>query len=119
MAGVVLFHSMQADWHALQPMHFDTSISLATGVNSRSGGGRCSVAERRTRSPGPRFSTKPSVGGLLIAVRGLSNILVPHRWRRRLDVHQERLVFGRLDIGVTDEGRERVRGEAFPRRAGE
>src|SRR5208337_3621125 len=40
---------MQADWQALQPMHFDTSISLATGVSWRSGGGTLE-ADRLTRS---------------------------------------------------------------------
>jgi len=29
----VSFHSTQADWQALQPMHYDTSISFATGVS--------------------------------------------------------------------------------------
>ena len=27
------FHSMQADWQALQPMHFETSISFATSAS--------------------------------------------------------------------------------------
>ena len=38
ISGWVSFHSMQADWQALQPMHFETSMSLATLVSSRSGG---------------------------------------------------------------------------------
>src|SRR5215471_3010664 len=43
------FHSRQAAWHALQPMHFDTSISLATLVSSLAGGSTLE-AERATRS---------------------------------------------------------------------
>src|SRR3954471_23482432 len=45
-SGLVSFHSTQADWQALQPMHFETSISLATGSNCRVGGGKSGVAER-------------------------------------------------------------------------
>ena len=43
------FHSMHAVWHALQPMHFDTSISFATlpVTGSRTVGGGIVVAETR------------------------------------------------------------------------
>ena len=43
------FHSMQAVWHALQPMHLVTSMSLATSpvYASRSEGDGSVVAERR------------------------------------------------------------------------
>ena len=51
ISGWVSFHSMQADWQALQPMHFETSISLATGVSCRSGGGTLE-ADLLTRSHG-------------------------------------------------------------------
>src|SRR5271168_2774682 len=123
---------MQADWQALQPMHFDTSISLATGVSCRVGGGSDAVAERRTRSCTPRFTTKPSVGGFFEAALGFvaygfSNIsdLIPvlcrilRRRRCRLDVHEKRLELRRLGIGIADEGRQRIRSPAFPRSTGE
>src|ERR1700761_8754868 len=55
------FHSLQATWHALQPMHFDTSISFATGVSCRAGGGT-DEAERRIRSASPRSTLMFSVG---------------------------------------------------------
>ena len=43
------FHSMQAVWQALQPMHLETSISLATSppCASRTLGDGVVVAERR------------------------------------------------------------------------
>src|ERR1700737_3045588 len=43
------FHSMHAVWHALQPMHFDTSISFATlpVTGSRTEGGWTVVADWR------------------------------------------------------------------------
>ena len=40
------FHSSQADWQALQPMHFDTSMSLATSTWRRISGGVSVEAER-------------------------------------------------------------------------
>src|SRR6478752_4201636 len=46
------FHSMQATWQALQPMHLETSISLATSVvaSARALGEGVVVAERRMMS---------------------------------------------------------------------
>src|SRR6478672_9543322 len=46
------FHSMQATWQALQPMHLETSISLATSVvaSARTFGDGVVVAERRMMS---------------------------------------------------------------------
>src|SRR6185369_4132662 len=46
------FHSMQATWHALQPMHLDTSINLASSdvAPARAPGEGVVVAERRTMS---------------------------------------------------------------------
>src|SRR5206468_12803517 len=43
------FHSMQAVWQALQPMHFETSISLATEpvTGLRAVGGGVVVADTR------------------------------------------------------------------------
>jgi len=66
----VSFHSTQADWHALQPMHFDASISLATLVSCRSGAGTLAMAETRTTSPGRRFEAIGWTGGLATAVTG-------------------------------------------------
>src|SRR5215510_3053095 len=105
-SGLVSFHSMQADWQALQPMHFETSISLATGVSCRSGGGRSLVAERRIRSAAVKLLTKPSEGGLLTAVVGpfpsaISDLRRPGGW---LDIHQESLELRRIGVGVADEG---------------
>src|SRR6266404_646830 len=117
---MVSFHSMQADWQALQPMHLETSISFATGVSCRAGGGRSSLAERLITSLAPKLFTKPSVGGLLTAVRGLSNIIrPPHRPGGRFDIHQEGLVFRCIDIRVADKRGERIRTEAFSGYAGE
>src|SRR5450756_1012716 len=39
-------HSMQATWHALQPMHLEISMSFATSIVSRALGERVVVAER-------------------------------------------------------------------------
>ena len=57
------FHSRHADWQALQPMHFDTSISFATGVSLRAGAGT-DEAERRTRSASLRSTFGFCVFGL-------------------------------------------------------
>ena len=43
---MVSFHSTQADWHALQPMHFDTSMSLATSATCRRACGAGVVVSR-------------------------------------------------------------------------
>jgi hypothetical protein len=40
------FHSSHAAWQALQPMHFDTSMSLATSIWARMAGGWSVEAER-------------------------------------------------------------------------
>ena len=47
IVGSLSFHSRQADWQALQPMHFDTSISFATGVSLTRRRRHSTVAERR------------------------------------------------------------------------
>src|SRR5262249_21994831 len=57
-----LFHSRQADWQALQPMHFEVSISFDTSVSCRAGGGTLE-AERRIRSCGPNFCSPGWVDG--------------------------------------------------------
>jgi hypothetical protein len=44
------FHSMQATWQALQPMHLVVSISLATSCCWRTEGGTVVVAERAMMS---------------------------------------------------------------------
>ena len=61
---------MQADWQALQPMQRDTSISLATLVSFRSGGGRSAVADACTTSLGSRLDSIGWTGGLAAAVTG-------------------------------------------------
>src|SRR6202035_2997107 len=108
MSARLSFHSRHAAWQALQPMHFETSISLATGVSWRAGVGT-EEAERRTRSASLRFVVGFTVFGL-----GSSNSnnamasSLRHRSRRDgLDVDQERLQFRRLGIGVADIGRQR------------
>src|SRR5205814_784638 len=59
----MLFHSRHATWHALQPMHFETSISFATSVSRFSGGGT-DDAERCTRSRSDITVAISLVGGL-------------------------------------------------------
>src|SRR5215467_10758029 len=81
------FHSLHATWQALQPMHLETSMSLATSVVLRTEGDAVVVAERRVMS------------------RDCSGMVVPSGL---LEVHQERLVLRRLDVGVADEGRQGV-----------
>src|SRR6202161_3656713 len=93
------FHSMQATWHALQPMHFVVSMSLATSrppLASRISGDRVVVAERLTMSS------------------DCSAIIV---FLQLLDLDQERFEFRRLRVGVADDGRERVGEEAGLRKA--
>src|SRR5262250_2724854 len=46
------FHSRHADWQALQPMHFDVSISFTTSVERLGSGVVVTVAERRMTSNG-------------------------------------------------------------------
>ena len=95
-------------------MHFDTSISLATGVSRRCGGGTLE-AERRTRSAlaelgGPGVDRD-------VGKRMETSFVLPHATGAGdgLDIDQERLVLRRLDVGVADEGRQRVRAEALLR----
>src|SRR5438874_4040678 len=91
------FHSMQATWQALQPMHLVVSMSLATvpAYDSRTPGGAVVVAERRTMSRDCRAicELSPAASELL-----------------HLD--EKRLEFGRLRVAITDHGRERVGQEA-------
>jgi len=46
------FHSRHADWQALQPMHFDVSISFTTSTPRLGSGVVVTVAERRMTSNG-------------------------------------------------------------------
>src|ERR1700682_4210047 len=83
------FHSMQATWQALQPMHLVVSMSFATWpvcAPRTSGSGRV-VAERRTMSSDCRG---------MVSLLGL------------LDLDQERLEFRRLRVRVADRRRQRV-----------
>src|SRR5581483_7656379 len=84
---------MHALWQALQPMHFEMSISLATLAVSRTPGGGVVVADRCLMSRDCR------------AIRVSSNLF---------HVHQERLEFRRVGVGVADKGRERVGEVARP-----
>ena len=62
MSSTISFHSRQAAWQALQPMHLETSMSFATSV-CRSAGGSIREAERRIRSASPNFGGIGSVVG--------------------------------------------------------
>jgi hypothetical protein len=46
------FHSRHADWQALQPIHFDVSISFTTSTPRLGCGVAVTVAERRMTSNG-------------------------------------------------------------------
>src|SRR5512140_2678474 len=100
------FHSMHAAWQALQPMHFETSMSFATsGIASERTLGAAEVeAERRVTS-----------SDMSAMVRLLSG----HALRSLLDVHQERLELRGLGVGVADERRQRVGEVARLREPGE
>src|SRR5690349_11118527 len=89
---------MHATWHALQPMHLVTSMSLATWplYASRTCGSGSVVAERRTMSSDCR--------AIVLDL---------------LDLDEERLELGRLRVAVADDGRERVGEEAGLRDARE
>src|SRR5271154_2632434 len=87
------FHSMQATWQALQPMHLVVSMSFATWpvyASRASGSGRV-VAERRTISKDCN-----DISSLL----GL------------LDLDQKRFELGRLRVRVADRRRQRVGQES-------
>src|SRR6202035_3805320 len=113
MSARLSFHSRHAAWQALQPMHFETSISLATGVSWRAGAGT-DEAERRTRSASLRFVIGFCVFGLGSSNSNAMASSLRHRSRRDgLDVDHERLEFRRLGIGVADKGRQRIGTEAF------
>src|SRR5215468_11075420 len=88
------FHSLHATWHALQPMHFEMSMSLATSTVLRIEGGGVVVAERCLRSR----DCNDDMGASL----------------RFLDGHDERLVLGGLCVCVPDEWRQRVGDVADP-----
>src|SRR5690349_18297258 len=86
---------MQADWQALQPMHFETSMSFATSAiaSERTLGAAEIEAERRVTS-----------SDWSAMVRLLSG----HALRSLLDVHEERLELRGLGVGVADERRQGV-----------
>src|SRR5215475_7878432 len=91
------FHSRHAVWHALQPMHFDTSMSFATSV-CRCAGGVTEEAERRMRSLSPNFGWTGCVVGLGSG-GNMARSPLCHRPDDGLDIDQERLVFRRLCVG--------------------
>src|SRR5580700_6141170 len=111
MSARLSFHSRHAAWQALQPMHFDTSISLATGVSCRAGAGT-DEAERRTRSASLRFVVGFTVFGLGSSnsngTYAMASSLRHRSGRDGLDVDQERLELRRFGIGVADIGRQRI-----------
>src|SRR5262245_59750700 len=84
---------MHATWQALQPMHLDSSISLATWGVDRTWDEGVVVAERAT-----------TFWGLVPAM------VAP---LRLLDVDEERLELRRLRVGVADVRRQRVGQVAF------
>src|SRR5262249_57739910 len=92
------FHSRQATWQALQPMHFEVSMSFATSV-WRCAGGVMVDAERRMRSCSPNLGGT----GLVVGFGSGGNIVrLPssHRPGNGLDIDQERLEFRRVGVGV-------------------
>src|SRR5262245_31656693 len=98
-------------------MHFDTSMSLATGVSCRAGAAMVE-AERRTRSWSENFAAV-SFGFGLGSGGNMSSPPLCHRPSDGLDIDQERLVLGRLDVGVAHIGGERVRPKPLSGGAGE
>src|SRR5690554_2052463 len=98
-------------------MHLETSISLAMGVSWRPGAGTVD-AERRTMSWSPNWGFCGSTLGLGTG-GNITASLSCHRSGDGLDIDEKRLVFRRLDVGVADEGRQRIRPEALSRFAGE
>src|SRR5215470_7174263 len=98
-------------------MHFDTSMSLATGESCRAGAGMVD-ADRRMRSGSENFAAVSCRFGLGSG-GNMSSPPLCHRPSDGLDIDQERLVLRRLDVGVADIGRERVRPEPLSGGAGE
>src|ERR1044071_1882878 len=116
----MLFHSRHATWHALQPMHFETSMSFDTGVSCFAGG-EIFDADRLTRSSSPNatFTFVVGAGGRTYSKFAIVPPSLCHRPGNGLDIDQKRLVLRRLDIGVTNVGRQRIGTEALPRLAHE
>src|SRR6218665_1237847 len=88
------FHSEQAVWQALQPMHLETSMSLATSpeAGARTLGGGVGGAEGRLMS------------------RDCDDMAAPSDL---LDLDQEGLEFGRVRVAVAHEGCQVVGDEAL------
>src|SRR5262245_24568648 len=91
------FQFMHATWQALQPMHFDSSISLATSVEPRTCGAGVVWPERAVTSRDCRDA-----------------MVVPLCF---FYVDDERLELGRLGVGVADIGRQGVGQVAVLRHA--
>src|SRR5215470_3756294 len=99
------FHSRQATWQALQPMHFEVSMSFATSV-WRCAGGVMVEAERRMRSCSPNFGGTGWTDGF--GSGGNIAASLYHRPGNGLDIDQERLEFRRFGVGIAHIGRERI-----------
>ena len=69
------------------------------------------------RSLRAEFGATFAVGGLGSSSSNVMLASLCHRPRDGLDIDQKRLVFRRLDIGVADVGRQRIRAEALLARA--
>src|SRR6266567_2507144 len=96
---------MHAAWQALQPMHFETSISFATCCSWRTCGDGAVEAELRTMSRDCKSAIARSPS---------------HHRRSRsfLDVHQERLELRGFRVGIANARGERVGAVAFARQTG-
>src|SRR4051812_28011587 len=105
MSWRMSFHSRHATWQALQPMHFEVSMSFATSV-WRVAGGVIVEAERRMRSFSPNICLISVTGGLGSSNSNAMIASLHHRSGNGLDIDQKRLVLRRLDVGVADIGRE-------------
>ena len=84
-------------------MHFETSISLATGVSCRAGVGT-DEAERRTKSASSDIVGRGIGVGSSNSNNAMASSLTPPAGRNGLDVDKERLELRGLGIGVADNG---------------
>src|SRR5262245_8165175 len=102
------FQFMHATWQALQPMHLDSSISLAICGDERTWDEGVVVAERATTFwglvPAMVVSLRRAASRRLKPPRGAANkVSVGASCSCLLDVDEERLELRRLRVGVADE----------------